>query len=138
MSFGRFGTKTFVTEAKVQPFVDHLARGKLTATRCPRCRKISFPPRIDCAACGPVEVEWVEIAGKGRLETFTTVRYGPAGFEHETPYTLAVVLFEHGVRVFGQLDKGIPPARITIGMQLAAAALPLPSGRFSYHFVETL
>jgi len=62
--------------------------------------------------------EWFEIEEKSKLDTFTTVVYRPAGFENETPYTLAVVQFPIGMKVFGQIDKNIPPKEISMSEDL--------------------
>jgi uncharacterized OB-fold protein len=77
---------------------------------------------------------WVEIEEPGKLNTFTTVMYGPAGFEQETPYTLAVVEFPMGIRIFGQMDKKIPLNEIKVGMELKVVPTQLPNDRFSYRF----
>lgn len=136
MSFADFGIKSFVPETRVAEFATHLAQGKVMATRCSGCGKLSFPPRSGCPFCGCEDREWVEINEVGRLLTHTTVMYGPAGFENEVPYTLAVVGFPMGIRVFGQLAAEVAAGEPKIGMPLLVAPRPLPSGRVSYHFVK--
>ncbi len=79
-------------------------------------------------------MEWVEIKETGRLRTFTTVMYGPAGFENETPYTLAVVECPPKIKIFGQMDRKIPLEDIKVGMSLKVVSVSLPNNRFSYQF----
>jgi len=133
MSFAEFGIKNFAPETRVAEFATHLAQGKVMTTRCRGCGKLSFPPRSGCSHCGS---EGVPIDEPGCLLTYTTVMYGPAGFENEVPYTLAVVAFPVGVKVFGQLAAEVASGNPKIGMPLLVVPRSLPSGRVSYHFVK--
>jgi len=132
MGFDQFGIKSFVSETRVEKFVTYLEQGKVVTTRCQKCKVITFPPKVDCVACGCTEVEWVEIKETGTLETFTTVMVGPAGFEKETPYTLVVAQFPCGIRILGRLDKKIPAEEIRIGMKLKVEPVKISPDRFSY------
>jgi len=134
MGFDKFGIKSFVSDSKAEKFVSYLEKGKVMTTRCKKCQKIVFPPKMDCTICGVSEAEWIEIREIGRLSTFTTVFYGPAGFENETPYTLAVVQFPLGINILGLIDKKIPIDEIREGMELRIAPVRLEHDRFSYQF----
>lgn len=134
MSFAEFGIRSFVPETRLEDFASYLAEGKVMATRCGGCGRLSFPPRCGCPGCGEQAHEWVPVEESGRLVTYTTVMYGPAGFEDEVPYTLAVVEFPMGVKLFGQLAADV--AAPQVGMPLRVAPRPLPAGRVSYHFVK--
>lgn len=136
MSFAQFGIKSFVPETRVAAFAAHLAEGKVMATRCGHCGKLSFPPRSGCPSCGSDAWEWEPIEGVGRLLTHTTVMYGPAGFENEVPYTLAVVGFPTGIKVFGALAPEVAGDGPKVGMPLRVMPRQLSSGRVSYHFVK--
>lgn len=136
MSFANFGVKSFVPQARVADFASHLAEGKVMASRCTGCGRLSFPPRSGCPSCGCETWAWEHIVGPGQLLTFTTVAYGPAGFENEVPYTLAVVAFPSGIKVFGALAAEVASSKPTIGMPLRVVPKPLPAGRVSYHFVR--
>jgi uncharacterized protein len=132
MEFQNFGQKSFVLQARIQGFVDHLEQGRLMANRCTDCRKLLFPPKTFCCTCGSDKMEWVEITETGRLMTFTTVYYGPSGFESEVPYTLAVVNLPNGINLFGQMDKAIPLEKIKIGMALKAVPIRLGESQYTY------
>lgn len=134
MGFDQFGMKNFVSETKTQEFVKYLEQGKMMTTQCKKCRKITFPPKMDCVICQMSDMEWIEVKEDGKLITFTEVMYGPAGFEKDTPYTLALVEFPMGIKIFGQMDKKIPPNTIRIGMELKVIPITLPNGRYSYRF----
>jgi uncharacterized OB-fold protein len=134
MGFDRFGLKSFVSETKVEDFVTYLEQGKMMTTRCKKCSGVTFPPRIDCISCESSEMEWIEIKEAGKLVTFTTVMYGPAGFENQTPYTLGVVQFSQGIKMLGQIDKKIPIGEIKVGMEMNVVPIELSQNRFSYQF----
>jgi len=137
MSFADFGIKSFVPETRVSEFATHLVQGKVMATRCGDCTRMSFPPRSGCPSCGSEAYEWVAIDELGCLLTYTEVMYGPAGFENEVPYTLAVVEFPiMGIKVFGQLAAEVARSGPKVGMALLVRPISLPAGRVSYHFVK--
>ena len=133
MGFEKFGTVSFTTESKAADFVDYLEQGKVMASRCRQCGGMTFPPKPDCPQCLSSDAEWVEIKGTGKLATYTTVNYGPSGFENDAPYRLAIVDFKD-LRVFGRLSRDLEEADIKIGMELTIAPVKLPDDRVSYEF----
>ncbi|MCD6568457.1 MAG: Zn-ribbon domain-containing OB-fold protein [Dehalococcoidia bacterium] len=132
MDFANFGVVSFTKQAKVAPFVDYLDQGKVMATECKQCGKKYFPPRADCPYCLSSEMEWVEIKSKGKLLTFTTVNYGPSGFEDVAPYSLGIVEFPEGVRVLAKIRKKVDVGDIKIGMELRVVPVVLSEDRFAY------
>lgn len=134
MGFEKFGRKSFTSQTRVSAFVDYLAKGELRATRCPACGRVYFPPRADCAGCLGNDMEWVQVEGQGALVSYTRVNYGPAGFEADVPYILALVDF-NGVKVFGQLNAGMPETAVKAGMLLQPAVVTLPGGQVTYEFL---
>ena len=52
-------------------FYRRLADGRPATTRCPRCDRASFPPRLRCPECG-AGTEWMDLPRRGVLEAFTT------------------------------------------------------------------
>jgi uncharacterized OB-fold protein len=132
MGFDKFGMVSFTSETKAQDFVTYLEEGKVMATRCKQCGQVYFPPRMDCADCIDSEVEWFEITDKGKLVTYTTVNYGPTGFEDDAPYILAVAEFPSGVKVFGRLEQGMQESDIETGMSVRLVSLRLPNENVSY------
>ena len=132
MGFEKFGSVSFTAEAKPVDFVTYLEQGKVMATRCKKCGTAYFPPKMDCPSCLQSEVEWFEVAGEGKLVTYTAVNYGPTGFEDDAPYLLAVAEFPGGVRVFGRLDREIAEGDIKIGMSVKPVTIKLPDDKVSY------
>jgi uncharacterized OB-fold protein len=139
MGFERFGTISFTSASKVDHFVDLLDQGKVSGSRCRKCGKSFFPPRADCFNCFSAEMEWCEITGMGQLISYSTLIYAPTGFEQDLPYTIALVQFSNGLKLFGRLSQEIKTGKtgkMKIGMKLKATPIELPYGRVSYEFRE--
>ena len=122
------------SETKAEIFAKYLEQGKVMTTRCNKCGKTTFPPRLDCQDRMSDDVEWIEIKEKGKLDTFTVVMYGSAGFEKETPYLIGVVKFPVGIRMLGQIDRKIPTQEIKVGVEMKVVPARLPDERYSYEF----
>jgi len=133
MGFENFGTVSFTTEAKVADFMTHLEAGRVMATRCRKCGVSYFPPKADCPSCLSSDVEWFEIKGKGKLNSYTLVNYGPTGFEADAPYILALAEF-NGIQILARLSRDIKQGDIKIGMGLMVSPVKLPDDRIAYEF----
>ena len=131
--FKKFGTVSFTSISKVNEFIHHMENGKVSGTRCNSCDISFFPPRADCCQCFSSDMEWFDIQGAGRLITFSTLKFGPAGFEEEIPYSTAVLDYGN-FRIFGRISKEIPETDIEIGMELKPAVITLSSGQLTYEF----
>jgi hypothetical protein len=79
-------------------------------------------------------MEWSEIKGKGKLVSYSTLTYAPTGFEADLPYTIALVEFDNGVKVFGRLSKELNQDEIAVGMEMKSSVVKLPNNRLSYEF----
>jgi uncharacterized OB-fold protein len=134
MGFENFGSVSFTTEAKPVDFVTYLEQGKVMATRCKKCGTAYFPPKMDCPSCLQSEVEWFEVVGEGRLETYAVVNYGPTGFEDDAPYILALAEFGEGLKIFGRLSKDIKEGDIRPGMGVKVVPLKLAGDRITFEF----
>ena len=130
MSFGKFGEISYISETKVADFVKHLEKGEIAATKCTKCGELYFPPRADCAICLSRDIEWIPLSGRGKLITYTTAYFAPAGFE--APYTLALVELEEGVRVFTRISKSVKKDEVKIGMKLRLVPVKLANVRITY------
>jgi uncharacterized OB-fold protein len=121
MGFENFGKISYITETKIEDFMKYLEDGRIVGTRCKKCRKLHFPPRADCSDCLSSAIEWIPLSGKGRLITYTTAYFAPAGFE--APYTLALAELEEGVRVFTRMSKDIEEVKIGMSVELVPKRL---------------
>ena len=136
MGFEKFGRKSFTALTKTAEFVDILAKGKIDGTVCKKCGAKFFPPRADCSACFSNEMDWFEMPQKGKLETFTTAFYAPFGFETDPPYTMGVVDYGKGLKLFARLAKGLKPEDVKVGMEVAVRPLTYEDGQLSFEIVK--
>lgn len=136
MGFEKFGRKSFTAITKTAKFVDFLAEGKIEGTVCKKCGAKFFPPRADCCVCLSKEMDWFDMPVKGKLETFTTSYYAPFGFEGDPPYTMGVVDFGSGLKLFARLTKGIKPEDISVGMDVTIQPLKYDDGQMSYEIAK--
>ena len=133
--FKKFGTVSFTSLTKTNDFIDFLEKGRIAGTRCKHCGRSFFPPRADCFQCLESQMEWFEVAGSGRLVSFSKLEYGPAGFQADVPYCIA--LLDYGdFKIFGRIGKDVPEADLAVGMPMKTVANTLPNGQLNYVFVK--
>ena len=78
----------------------------LTASRCPRCRRIVAPPARMCP--GPPRGDGaLSVAAVGEVVSFTTLQSPPEGFR--SPLHIAIVELDGGARIFchGEETRGV-------------------------------
>jgi uncharacterized protein len=136
MGFDKFGRKSFTGNTKTAKFVDLLNEGKVDGTVCKKCGAKYFPPRSDCSSCLSKEMDWFDVPKKGKLETFTTAYYAPFGFEADPPYTMGVVDFQGGLKLFARLAKEIPIDDIVAGMDVSVRPLKYDDGQISFEIIK--
>ncbi|VTZ65463.1 Zn-ribbon domain-containing OB-fold protein [Sinorhizobium medicae] len=98
-----------------RPFRDGLftlgEKAALLGSECRSCSARQFPARDFCPSCNGDDVETdVALARSGSVYSFTVVHQAPPG--RQTPYTLAYVDLEDGVRVMAQIDSGGRPIEV--------------------------
>ena len=78
----------------------------LSASRCPRCRKVVAPPARLCPD-HPVAMELYAVPAVGEVVSFTTLHSPPEGFR--SPLHIAIVELEDGARLFchGEETRGV-------------------------------
>jgi hypothetical protein len=136
MGFEKFGRRSFTAVTKIAKFVDLLAEGKIEGTVCKQCGAKFFPPRADCAVCLSKDMDWYDVPQQGKLETFTTAMYAPFGFEADPPYTMGVVNFGEGPKLFARLSKEIKIEDIKIGMDVTIKPLKYEDGQISFEIIR--
>jgi hypothetical protein len=133
--FKKFGTVSFTSLTKTNDFITNLEQGRITGTRCKDCGATFFPPRVDCCKCLSSNVEWFDVAGTGKLVTYSKLEYAPVGFGEDLPYSIA--LLDYGTyKVFGRLAKDLPESEVKIGMEMKTVANTLPNGQLNYVFTK--
>jgi len=131
--FKKFGTVSFTAITKTNDFIGHLEQGKVMGTKCRKCGLQFFPPRADCYHCLSSDMEWFEVSGTGKLLSYSKLEYGPAGFEGDIPYRIAILDFGD-YRVFGRIANDLADNEIKVGMQMKAVVNKLPNDQMNYVF----
>jgi len=88
-------------------------RYRLVGTECPKCKGVYFPPRSVCPTCRRASVGKMrprQLAGRGKILTFTVVHQPADGFELQVPYVMAIVELDEGCRVMTQIVNADPGA----------------------------
>ncbi len=86
-----------------QEYNEALKNDKLLGLKCQECGNINVPPKMVCGQCHSTEMEVVELGGKGKIQTFTTVNVTSEGRENEVPYTIVLVELDEGPWIMGNL-----------------------------------
>ncbi|NWG01591.1 MAG: Zn-ribbon domain-containing OB-fold protein [Syntrophaceae bacterium] len=136
MGFEKFGRKSFTAVTKTAKFVDFLGEGKVEGTVCKDCGTKFFPPRADCANCFSKKMDWFEMPKRGKLETFTTAYYAPFGFEGDPPYSMGVVDFGGGLKLFARMSKALKPEEIKVGMEVIVSPIKYDDGQLSFEITK--
>jgi len=110
-----------------------LKRDKLLGLKCKACGTINVPPKMACGKCTSPDMEVVELSGKGKIQTFTTVYVAPEGREAEAPYTIVMVELDEGPWLMGNLID-IDPSKATmelIGKRVKLGHKVFPGDKYS-------
>lgn len=78
-------------------------RHRLTGTRCRKCGRPFFPPRIVCSECGSRDLEDRKLTEQGKVLAYTIIRSPPAEYERYAPYVVGIVELEDGTKVLSQI-----------------------------------
>ncbi len=94
-------------------------RYALVGEVCPHCDAKIFPPRDVCPHCGGEAKTAYPFSGQGEVYSYTRMSEGPAGFDENAPYTVALVKLAEGPLVTAQLtDLGDQPVQIGMPVEM--------------------
>lgn len=91
-------------------FFKELAKRRFVGVKCPKCKNVFIPPRKVCGECFVEMDEFVEVGPKGRIGTFTILRYAfidpETGEQKPVPYGYGFIqldgadtLFQHYINI---------------------------------------
>jgi scaffold protein (connect acetoacetyl-CoA thiolase and HMG-CoA synthase) len=92
-------------------------RYRLEASKCKKCGKLFFPPRLICNGCRNREFETIKLSRSGKLLTYTIINTGPSQFVKQVPYAIGIVELKEGVRVLSQITD-CDLTKLATGMRL--------------------
>ena len=101
-------------------------RYSLVGEECDSCGVKLFPPRDVCLECLAPAKELYTFTGTGEIFSYTTIYDAPAGYEHNTPYTVALVKLDEGPVLTAQLTD-VNKEDIYIGMPVEMVTRKLRS-----------
>jgi hypothetical protein len=79
-------------------------RYRLMGSRCLNCGSIFFPPTKVCPKCRREgKLEDLEFSGKGKVHSFTVIRFAPEGFTEYAPYAIGLIKLNEGPSVISQI-----------------------------------
>jgi len=87
---------------------------------CPSCGWADFHRAGLCPRCAGA-VKELAFEGKGKIVTYTTIRYPPKGFENRAPYVVAIIDIENGPRVIGRVSNSPDEVKIGSAVSLSSA-----------------
>ncbi len=120
--------------SKTKKFWEGIKEGKIYTTKCKNCGKLNFPPVADCPICLSSDMEWIELNGEGKIETFTHIPVKPATFQSFDDYTIAIARLKEGVRVLAWLT-GVKLKDIKVGMAVKLVAKTTPQDVLTYELI---
>ena len=110
-----------------------LKQDKLLGLKCKACGGVTVPPKMVCMACASLDMDIVELGGKGEIVTFTVVNVASEGREDEVPYIVVMVKLDEGPWIMGNLT-GIDPGEASmeiIGKRVKMGHKVFPGDRYS-------
>ena len=82
------------------------SRYNMLGRKCGVCQKVYFPARDMCPKCRRAslgKMERIQLTGRGRVISYSTVHDGLPDFQMQLPYTIAIIELEEGARITGQI-----------------------------------
>ena len=92
----------------VQDYSAALRENKLLGLKCQDCGTVTAPPHMVCRKCSGINLEIIELSGKGKITTFTSVYVPPENKLGQPPYLIVMVELDEGPWIMGNLD-GVDP-----------------------------
>ena len=118
---------------RISQFFGKLREGHLTTTKCKKCGKVLWPPRIVCSSCFSDDLEWIDLGTEGELYAFTEMRLGaPLGFEEDVPFCIGIVKIS-GLSISARIDNA-KYEYLKIGQKVQLKVVELDDGRVFYRF----
>jgi uncharacterized OB-fold protein len=107
-------------------FWEAAVEGRLVAQRCGACGRLRHPPRPMCPHCRSLELEVVQLTGRGSLYSYAILHH-PRHPAFDYPVIAALVDLEEGIRMVSNLS-GLESADVNIGMELEVTFEATESG----------
>jgi uncharacterized OB-fold protein len=98
---------TPVESPEAGPYWAAARSGELVMQKCLDCERHQFFPRSVCQQCLGSNLEWVEMSGRGKIISFSTVHRPPMDyFVTKIPYVLAMIALDEGPQMLSEIVGG--------------------------------
>ena len=94
-----------VPDGDSKPYWEGLKNHELWIQQCQECHQHIFYPRSICPHCFSEQVNWVKSNGVGKIYSYTVVHRAVGPFKEQTPFVVAVVELDEGVRLMTRIKK---------------------------------
>jgi uncharacterized OB-fold protein len=103
----------------VSKFFKGLIDGRLFGTECPECKTVYCPPRAHCwnPACRVAETEWIGLALKGKVHTFSVMLFSADAFLEMLPFVLGYVQID-GAHTAMPIQIVTAPTDVFVGQKV--------------------
>jgi len=88
----------------VKEYTAALIENRLLGLKCSDCGSVTAPPRMVCGKCAGVNLRIIELAGKGKIVTFTSIYVAPESRQGKTPYIVVMVELNEGPWIMANLS----------------------------------
>lgn len=117
---------------KTARFLASLAKSKMETTKCKKCSTLQWPPRSVCSKCLSLDLRWVPLPKRGKLEAFTRAYIGGTHAE-KVPITVGAIHLRGGIRLLGRI-VGAEFESLKVGMTVKFANAKLVDGKPYWEF----
>ena len=129
-----------------QKYHKALIKNQLLGLKCRDCGSVTCPPQMSCSHCAGLDLDIVELTGRGRIQSYTTIYVAGEGRESEAPYIIVLVELDEGPWIMGNLYD-LDPMRASLDLvgkpvQLGARIFPGdaysdgPAARPAFRFAQ--
>ncbi|HXG21472.1 MAG TPA: Zn-ribbon domain-containing OB-fold protein [Methylomirabilota bacterium] len=93
-----------VIESWNAPYWQAARRHEFVAQKCRSCGYIHLPPGPACTNCLSDEQEWVQLSGKGAINSYGIYhQLWHPGFKDDIPYNVALIELAEGPQIISQV-----------------------------------
>ena len=120
-----------MTVDRASPFWRSIDRQAMELPYCGSCGRFHFYPRPVCPACWSDDLSWRPVDGRGKVWSYTIVRFAHGaheGWKTRVPYAVALIELEEGVRMMGNVVD-CPVETVRSGMAVTLAYREFEDGR---------
>lgn len=103
-----------VADGDSRPFWEGLQKHELWIQQCAVCHQHIFYPRSICPHCFSEDLVWKQSSGCGTIYSYTVVHQAFGPFADETPYVVALIELDEGVRMMTRMVAAPEDVRIDL------------------------